>query len=112
MIITVWILMHTVYAILITPETAVTIGRTKIVEDFKAIILYIIMCVALFCYDTPLHIALVMSCVIGCFYVFCGLVHGIAMIYAPKRLHWAFLIGINNLFVAATVYFLLYTYYG
>lgn len=107
-----WIVVHTLYMFTITPNHPLRLSGEKISADLKSALLYILMCIAVFCYAEPLHIAVLMACVIGCFYVFCGVLHGIAMIFIPQKRYWALFVGVNNLFVALVVFYLLLSYYG
>jgi hypothetical protein len=107
MTISAWVLLHTFYALLESERSK------AIQQEFRSLFAYVLMCVAVFSFIKPLQLAIVESCVIGCFYVFCVMFHRILMRFLPKEKHWALFMGVNNTFIAIVISFLLYcVYYG
>jgi len=80
-------------------------------EDFRSAILYVLMCCGVFSFYSPMALAVVMSCVIGCFYVFCGTWVKCVMVFAAKKWHWPMFWWVSNLQVATSVSFLFELYY-
>jgi len=106
-----WVVVHTIFAA--TQHTSKNYIELKsFKEDLKEILIYILMCIVVFSYEYPIHLAVVVSCVIGCFYVFCAMGWKIFAILTPKHWRWASFMGFNNLFISGTLAFLLYICYG
>jgi len=98
MILPSWILLHTFYAVT-APSSDATVN-----EDFRGVCFYILMCIALFKFCNPMEVAVAMSCVIGCFFVICVVIHRILMIYFHQDKYWVLFMILNNLLIAATVF--------
>ncbi len=94
-----WVAMHALYTLTTNTNKDQLLEKT-LSKEFQHAVVYLLICIALFSFlNKMIATAVLISCVITCIYVFCGMILRLVVFFSRPSSYWKMVLLVNNILI-------------